>query len=105
MESGKGHDWSDIGEQIDSDAQSFAKAALGIPEAAEIRPLDVSKAALFVLVERDGMAKVNASIPKREAAGMLRHIADIWDQEWKSEERAHQQHLRGARKSGQEETT
>lgn len=90
MSTGNGHNYDDIGTKIDGVGADIAKAALGIPDDARVHTFDVSTAALFVVVERDGMAKVNATVPKREAAGMLRHIADLWDQEWKAEEHAAQ---------------
>lgn len=89
-----GHNYYGIGEQVDEVGQSIAKAALGIPEDAEVRGLDLSKLQLFVAVKADGWVIVNATIPKRDAAAAMRHIADQWEQEWKSEERAEQKRRR-----------
>jgi hypothetical protein len=77
--------------------QQAAQEALGIPSAAKVHPMDVSKLALFVAVQPGGMASTHATIPKRQAAALLRNLADQWDAEWKAEERAEQQRVKHER--------
>lgn len=88
-----------VGQQVDDAASEIAKAALGIPADAQLKTLNVSDAALFVHYSRDGWMTANASIPKREAAKVLRQVADMWDQEWKTAEHAERQARREGRNS------
>jgi hypothetical protein len=87
--------WREVADKVDAEGQEIAKAALGITGNADILPMDVSKAALFVHVDLGGNARVSATVPKRQAALWLRKIADVWDQEWKAEQLAEQKAKRG----------
>lgn len=68
-----------MGEQVDEDARRFAAAALGVPDDTRIVPMDLSKAAMALIIEPSGLCTVSCNIPKPEAARLLRHLADKWD--------------------------
>ncbi len=73
--------YAEVADKVDAEAERFAKAALGIPDAAHFLSLDMSKAALFVYVGDDGVARAHARIPKKTAAWALRELAKQWEAE------------------------
>lgn len=87
--------WREVADEVDAEGERIAKAAMGIPENARILPVNASAAQLFVHLGADGYVRATASISKRDAAGVLRQVADAWDAEWKAAEHAEQKRRRG----------
>ncbi len=97
------NDLGDVFDPITRADERAAKAALGIKSDASVRAMDVSKLALFVTAKDTGTGHVeivaNATIHKREASRILRQVADMWDQEWKTAERAEQKKRRNGERA------
>lgn len=82
--------------------EKAAKAALGIRDETAVRAMDVSKLALLITAQPVGDSLqiiAQANIDKRDAARVLRQIADSWDQEWKAAAHAEQKRLRESQDS------
>lgn len=64
--------------------QKAARAAMGIPDEARVIPMNLNTVPLFVVVQEadDGGLDVQAmgTMPKPEAADVLRMIANAWDE-------------------------
>ncbi|QNL30283.1 hypothetical protein SEA_CLEARASMUD_73 [Microbacterium phage ClearAsMud] len=66
--------------------EKAARAAMGIPDEATIIPMDMTNAPLLVtaLIEEgtDTMQIIaRSTISKRNAAAVLRHVAETWERE------------------------
>lgn len=63
--------------------EKAARAAMGIPDEARVIPMNLSHVPLFVVVQAadDGGLDVQAmgTMPKRQAAEVMRHIAEVWE--------------------------
>ncbi|AWY05422.1 hypothetical protein HOT42_gp73 [Microbacterium phage Metamorphoo] len=66
--------------------EKAARAAMGIPDEATIVPMDMTKAPLLVTAlideETDTMQiMARCTLSKRNAAAVLRHVAEAWESE------------------------
>lgn len=63
--------------------QKAARAALGIPDEAQVIPFNLSRVPLFVVVQNtdDGKGfdiQASGTLPRAEAVDLLRHIIAAW---------------------------
>ncbi|QYW07525.1 hypothetical protein SEA_SHOTGUN_69 [Microbacterium phage Shotgun] len=66
--------------------EKAARAAMGIPDEATIVPMDMTNAPLLVTALGDPdtdtlQIMARSTMSKRNAAAILRHVADSWDRE------------------------
>lgn len=66
--------------------EKAARAAMGIPDEATIVPMDITKAPLLItaLLQDDGETlaiMARSTLPKRNAAAILRQVIESWERE------------------------